>query len=82
MRNKYQHDRKNALENKFDVLKAESSSNSVNEEQFKNKIKKDSILNNEFKRLAEENQHVNLFEHEQKILENREVLEYKKLKEA
>ena len=49
---------------------------------MKNQINKDSILNHEFKRLAEENQHVNLFEHEQKILENREVLEYKKSKDA
>jgi hypothetical protein len=47
---------------------------------MKESYKKDSILNHEFKRLAEENQHVNLFEHEQKIIENKELLSFQKLK--
>ena len=79
-RAEYEKNRSGGLQGKIDVLLEEQGiKKTENKEEAE---QKESLIVQQLRKMNEKNKHINLFEKEQKIIENREIQDVKRLQEA
>lgn len=78
-RQAYEKQREDLLDNKMQVMKSDGLPSKVQEYRQEEKPVH-SLINQEMRKMADEQKHINLFEQEERTLANREVEQLKRLK--
>ena len=79
-RQAYEKQREDLLDNKMQVMKSDGLPSKIQEYRQEEKPVH-SLINQEMRKMADEQKHINLFEQEERTLANREVEQLKRLKE-